>query len=381
MLYFTCLLSLKRVQMIRKNIKLEGDIEIPCEIDPLTNKIGISSNLENFPTLITHTGKIELPEMIQIGKKKHPLVKIGENAFAYSNVTELYLPSSIYAIGKGAFSYSTKLEKIDMSQCNINMLNDKLFYCCYSLYDVQLPLTITTIGDLAFFSTGIQNFTIPSNVKHINSGVFCNCSDLESIDLDKENRFYSFDGSCLTCKGKGILVSILSKTKLLTIPSNVLYLGRYSCAFSNLQEIKISSQIVEIQDFAFAHCQHLTNIEFSQGSLNEIGRCAFKGARLSRMTLPRSLSLIHEKAFSMSTLRAVDLSDTQITTLKSFTFDDCYSLVVVALPNCLSSIEGNAFYGSGVEKIIYCGDFQFDVEFIKKGAFIVCEKKVGMDEL
>ena len=381
---FFFLILFREVKYVSKIIKLEEGPEIHCEINPLTNKISISSNNEKTPstTLVSYSGKITLPEEIAVGKKKYPLVKIGEFSFSHSGITELFLPSSIYAIGKGAFQYSTKLERIDLSQCKINMLNDKLFYGCYSLYDIRLPSSITTIGDLVFFSTKITNFTITNTLKHINSGIFSNCTSLKQLILDKNNRFFSFDGTFLTGKGKGTLLFVLTQTEQIIIPSNIVIIGRYSFAYSNIQFIIIPSQIIEIQSDAFSYCQQLTNIEFSQRStLKEIGQRAFKGSRLSRIVFPKSLQVINDNALSMSTLRSVDLSNTQMLILKSFVFDGCSSLVVVALPNCLTTIEGNAFYGCTVEKIIYCGDYSFDAEFIKKGAFIVCEKKVGLDEL
>ena len=376
-------ISLREIQYIHKIVKLEEGPEVPFEINPITNKISISSNAENIPTttLVSFSGKITLPSEIGVGKKKFPLVKIGEFSFSHSGMTELFLPSSIYAIGKGAFAFCTKLERIDMSQCKINMLNDKLFYGCYSLYDIRLPDSIATIGDLVFFSTSITNFTIRSNLKHLNSGIFANCTSLNSITMDSGNRFFSYDGIHLTAKSKGILLCVLPQIEQTRIPSNIVIIGRYSFAYSQLQSIKIPSQITEIQSDAFSYCQHLTNIEFSQGSLREIGKRAFKGSRIPRIVLPKSLQVIQERALSMSTLRSVDLSNTQMKVIKSFTFDGCSSLVVVALPSCLATIEGNGFYGCTVEKIIYCGDYQFDVEFIKKGAFIVCEKKVGLNEL
>ena len=380
MLWVLSLIFWKK-QNIQKKLTIGDGIEIMCEIDTNYNRISFLSNPEDVKLNNMLSGTLFIPDEIKVGKKMMTFVKLGEYSFANTELTEIHLPSTIFSIGKGAFSNSKKLKKVNLSECNVKMLNEKMFYNCYSLSEIILPKILTIIGDLCFFSTSITSFTIPDNLKHINFGVFSNCTSLKSIEVNNNNRFFGFNGVFLFRKGKGTVIFALPQIDEINIPANIIYIGRYSFAFSQIKHIFIPKQIVEIQEYAFSNCSQLSSIEFSQGSLVEIGKSAFSGARIMRLILPKSLKTVMGRAFSMSSLRAVDLSDTQVTTIQSYTFDGCSSLVVVALPNCLTSIEHSAFTGSSVEKIIYCGEHQFDVEFIKNGAFLVCEKMVGLDEL
>ena len=79
-------------------------------------------------------------------------------------------------------------------------------------------------------------------------------------------------------------------------------------------------------------------------TVKRIRASAHQWAFLTSINFPASLELIGHSAFSGSALKEADLSKTQITTLKSFTFSDCTSLTSVQLPSTLTSIEGSAFY-------------------------------------
>lgn len=58
------------------------------------------------------------------------------------------------------------------------------FKNCGSLTSIEMPNSVTTIGNFAFLScTGLTNITIPNSVTSIGSGALHNCSSLTSITI------------------------------------------------------------------------------------------------------------------------------------------------------------------------------------------------------
>ena len=84
-----------------------------------------------------------------------PVVSIGEKAFQYSGIMEIYIPNGVTQIGGDAFSY------------------------CTGLTSVTIPDSVTQIDAWAFTGClGLTNITIPDSVREIESEVFSYCTGL-----------------------------------------------------------------------------------------------------------------------------------------------------------------------------------------------------------
>jgi len=84
-----------------------------------------------------------------------PVISIGEKAFQYSGIMEIYIPNSVTQIGGDAFSY------------------------CAGLTSVTIPDSVTQIDAWAFTGClGLTNITIPDSVREIESEVFSYCTEL-----------------------------------------------------------------------------------------------------------------------------------------------------------------------------------------------------------
>ncbi len=75
------------------------------------------------------------------------LKEIGNNAFAYTSISELKLPDSLETIGNGAFSGS-------------------------AVSKLSLGSGVKKIGDYAFYETNLKSVTIPENVTEIGKKAF-----------------------------------------------------------------------------------------------------------------------------------------------------------------------------------------------------------------
>lgn len=133
---------------------------------------------------------------------------------------------------------------------------------------------------------------------------------------------------------------------------------------------RVSSSTIEVADFAFNGLSYITGASLYDSNITVIGRGAFanninmqsiqlphnirkigggafSGTHLvsgNDINAPTSLVEIGEQAFANNTLGKIDLSRTQITTIKASTFNNCPNLWKVVFPYCLTQIDGAAFY-------------------------------------
>lgn len=80
---------------------------------------------------------------------------LGSNAFSgCTGLTSLTLPSTLYSIGSGAFSGCTKLSSVSL---NNKEISDYCFQNCSSLKSITISKSITRIGYLAFYGSGLTS--------------------------------------------------------------------------------------------------------------------------------------------------------------------------------------------------------------------------------
>jgi len=137
----------------------------------------IKDNLANIRTLDLKNVYIDKTTGVDGDFKAQ---EIGKEAFAYSNIPYIELPSKLRSIGNSAFSYS-KLIKISIPS-TITVLNEDLFGNCYYLTDVSLPDSLKSIRSGAFNRcSSLQSIELPSQVDSIYGGVFIYCTSLTQI--------------------------------------------------------------------------------------------------------------------------------------------------------------------------------------------------------
>lgn len=97
------------------------------------------------------------------------LQEIGDHAFAYSPIGELYMPDSLTTLGEAAF-YSTDMEKVRFSENLQNIPDDCFAYTL--LQEIKLPCSVRSIGCEAFARTQIDCVIIPEGVESIEWNAF-----------------------------------------------------------------------------------------------------------------------------------------------------------------------------------------------------------------
>ena len=197
---------------------------------------------------------------------------------------------------------------------------DRAFGWCWSLAEVVIPSSVTSIGDGAF--EGCRSLTevvIPNSVTSIGDRAFSSCRSLTEVVIPNsvvcinDNPFFDWNGKleCLSPsfvyednilfnKDKSRIISFRNqKLTSYVIPASVTRIGEF--AFSrceSLTEVVISDSVTSIGDHAFSRCRSLTEVVIPD-SVTSIGDGAFSFCEsLRSVVIPDSVTSIGDGAFS-----------------------------------------------------------------------------------
>lgn len=226
---------------------------------------------------------------------------------------------------------------------------------------------VTTIGNAAFRDSSVTSVTIPASVTEIGANAFAGCTNLTSVT-------YGGDWSNLTIQSGNPAVQDAANAPLFdfefippdntaVIVTNYKYKGtaadvtipsRYQgkpvtmidhAAFhdSAVTSVTIPDSVTAIHDSAFAYCSSLTNISIPN-SVTAIGSFAFEGCtKLESITLPSSLLTISEFLFyDCSQLTTIHIPDS-VSSIRQYAFYNCGKLETIRIPVSVTSIGSYAF--------------------------------------
>jgi|SRR5665213_371300 len=199
---------------------------------------------------------------------------------------------------------------------------------------VTIPATInglpvTSIGDHAFYATGVTVVTIPASVTNLGDEVFVGSTRLTVITVDTNNPVYSSVNGVLFDK---------SQTTLVEYPDGLV--GGYM----------IPNSVTSIGHYAFDSCGNLTNVTIPD-SVTNIGDGAFEFSGLTRVMIGNSVIRIGENAFAGCTGLASVTIGNSVTSIGDQAFNDCGNLTSVMIGNSVTSIGGWAFGGDNLTSV------------------------------
>ena len=198
----------------------------------------------------------------------------------------------------------------------------KAFKECRYLTGVNIPSSVTSIGEYAFSDSPLSSVTIPDSVTSIGEYAFSRCERLTSVTIPDS---------------------------ITSIDSDVFSY----CEF--LTSVTIPDTVTSIGDSAFYNCSSLTNVTIPN-SVTSIGVSAFAGCSgLTDVNIPSSVASIGMSAFSRcSKLTSITIPD-GVTSTDS-TFSGCSSLTTVTIPKSITSIGFATFYQcSSLTTVNYSG--------------------------
>jgi len=344
------------------------------------------------------TGKLVLPDGLKT---------IEESAFAYCAYTEIVLPDTVETIGRTAFErrlvngtspiiklnfpsslvnwdeafeYST-IQTITLPS-NLTAIPKNSFRGCTSLSSINIPSSVTRIGEYAFSNTALSSVTLPNNLEFLGSssfgntkltsfvvpdsvneiGGFCysgesspvyNCKKLTSITLGRNTPLEKFNFKEL----ENLTLVNIHGTK--SISENAFR----QC--KKLETINIDPGVEYIEKGAFLVGSVLKKVNFN-GSLEQwlnieledytsdptysVKTLYLNNQAVKGITIPASVGIVGGKfsqvgrSFNWNTLTSVVIEN-GVTKIDSSAFSGCANLSYISIPESVVSIGSSAFEG------------------------------------
>lgn len=207
------------------------------------------------------------------------------------------------------------------------------FWGCDSLKQLELPASLDSIGDYAFFECNVENVTIPESVRSMGSACFAS-----NKIADLRVNFNAVNCSTSSIAGpfhylQSNLVEIKFGDKVKSIPQGLCN------GAEKLTEIKLPASLESIGAGAFGGCIGLTTVKFPK-SLISIGGSAFYRCTglQSELRIPRNIESVGNSAFFGCTGITTVTIESSETLLEAYAFSECTSIKSVNVFSTLPPI-------------------------------------------
>ena len=222
--------------------------------------------------------------------------------------------------------------------------------------------TVTEIRRTPFSDIGSQvlNITFPFTITYIDSSIFCNLGNLQTITADSNNQTYSTQDGVLFNKEKTELLEYPSANtrREYTVPNGVTHIewGAFDTFRSGyLQTVNIPQSVTDMT-YAFEDCRSLQNINVDSNNENYSSQDGIlfdkkkrtierypAGRKNSVYEIPKGVQDIRTYGFHDCINLTNILIPNTVTVIGEYAFSGCDNLLNVVLPDSVSYLEHNAF--------------------------------------
>lgn len=129
---------------------------------------------------------IEQSWVIKIVRDKYDYYNLSDGE-GLLHIIEVFIPSSCVVISYNAFLDCQNLCRVIIAKdSDLNIINNNAFCGCNSLldFDFNSLYDLVYIGEFAFCCSGLQNIEIDKKDIILAKGVFRNCGELKTVDLN-----------------------------------------------------------------------------------------------------------------------------------------------------------------------------------------------------
>ena len=308
--------ALDEVFMDARNIKnkITSSLEAPF-IGSASEKgfsLTITDNVTVIPAYMFYKANNEksLIRLITWGNSP-TCTDIKAYAFCNSTPTNMSIPDTVTSIEQYAFQGNMHHKNIDYEYKDED-------------YSFKMSKNIEHIGDRAFDSwSNLESIRLPNTISSIGGPFVSNCPKLSSIFIESGSYRYVVSDNCLVDTVNRSVIQGCNGSILHGGANGILEIGTRAfqgSGISTKDENLLPDSLIKIGDYAFSHCENITQI-----------------------SIPESLKTLSTQCFEYcSNLETIKLHD-QVSQLGTYLFWNCTKLNNVKLPAALVSIPGGCF--------------------------------------
>lgn len=255
------------------------------------------------------------------------IVMVPSYSLVSLEITTLNVPKELIFIGDGAFSGCKKLASVVLENgSQLSSVANSVFAGCSSLASINLPASVTLIGERAFEGcSALKSVPLSDGVEYIGSYAFKGCTALTSVKLP----------SGLIMLSKGVFENC-----------------------SALSGVEFGAALGFIEEAAFKNCKSLANPEFTS-NIEMIGKEAFYGCTsLTKINLADNIDklvIINDAAFAGCVNVEEILVSNSVVSIGLGAFEGCTSLETISLPfvgKGIVAVESNFGYIFGATNVM-----------------------------
>ena len=269
------------------------------------------------------------------------VTSIGQQSFDNLGITTVTIPSTVTSMGNSAFATNSNLTSAII---NSTVIGIGAFSNSPLLSTVTLSNNLLSIGNNAFFRTGLTSVVIPNTVTSLGTSSF-NDTSLSSIVFDSVSPITDIPQACFADSWENTRT-----VTTLTLPEAVQTFGEQSFQQAGIQTLAIPNTTTTIDEYAFYGQRYTTfagtdpaldwtdavrrgldTLTFDATSVvSTIGSYSFKYNNISSLVIPFSVTFIGIDAFRYNNLTSIVLPAT-VTTVGNDAFSNNPNLTSVTI--------------------------------------------------